>query len=241
MDPQPGSSFACPRTVVPDLRIATRQALKLDRDAPIPRCWQWSCPGCSHLNGWGAGLYVKLGAYEAAARSELVAFFTLTERGTARSWDASSAALTKLMAAETERLRRAKLGLPRYVAIPEVQKRGAVHWHGLVALTEDSLAKSAWATKRKLHDRAFQFGFGFQADLQVLGSPSALARSAGYLAKYVTKDTRVTDSVSDQFRRVRSSSGTRRWCSYGTVTDCTRQGIDAAAHARALRAHLENA
>jgi hypothetical protein len=241
MDPRSGSSFACPRTVVPDLRIAARKALRLDRDAPIPRCWKWSCPGCSQPMSWGIRTYVTLGAYEAAARSEMVAFFTLTERGTARSWDASSAALTKLMVAETQRLRRANLALPRYVAVPELQKRGAVHWHALVALDEDSLAHSAWATKRKLHDRAFQFGFGFQADLQYLGSPSALARSAGYLAKYLTKDSRVAESVSDSFRRVRSSTGTRRWCTYGTVTDCTRHGSTAADHARALRTHLENA
>jgi hypothetical protein len=184
---------------------------------------------------------VKLGAFEAGLRGDRVVYWTLTEPGTARSWDASSAALSKLLAAETERLRRRSLGMMRWVTVPELQKRGAVHWHLLAALPDDSLVATSLASKHKLHNRAVRFGFGFQADVQYLGSSGELARSSGYLAKYLSKDARVADSFSDRFRRVRSSTGTRRWTEFGTVGEVTRDGFASAAHARELRAKLEAA
>jgi hypothetical protein len=237
-DPSAGSDFRCPRTVVPDLRAQTRRALKLGPDDPIPRCWSWRCSGCSHLRKWGVRRYLKLGALEAAERGEVVAFSTLTDPGLARSWDASSAALTKLLAAEVDALRRRDLTLLRYAAVPELQQRGAVHWHLLLAMPRDSLTASAWRSKSRLHDRAVRFGFGFQADVQVLDSPRSMAYSAGYLAKYLTKDELVARTVTDRFRRVRSSTGSRRWCSFGTVGRVTRDGLSAEARCRELLQRL---
>jgi hypothetical protein len=238
-DPAKGSDFRCPRTVSPSLRAQTRRALNLGPDDPIPRCWQWGCPGCWHLRQWGVRRYLKLGALEAAERTEVVCFSTLTERGVARSWDQSSAALTKLLGAENEVLRRRSLPLLRYAAVPELQKRGAVHWHLLLAMPRDSVDVSAWRSKHQLHKRALAFGFGFQADVQQLEDPRAMARSAGYLAKYLTKDERVAGSVSDRFRRIRSSTGSRRWCSFGTVGRVTRDGLTAEARCRVLAEQLE--
>jgi hypothetical protein len=234
--PGGGSRFACPWTYRPDLVPAVRRRLGLDPGDAVPRCWSWGCEPCAELKSWGVRRYVKGGLLDAGARGDRVVFWTLTEPPLARSWDASSAALTRLLRAEEHRLRRELLPLPRWVAVPELQRRGAVHWHGLVALAPDSLEVTAWRSAHRLHDRAHAFGFGFQADRQdveVRGSSAAL--TAWYLSKYVTKDQRAVDSVAPgSFRRVRSSIGGRRWAEWGNVGDHTRDYLGARARERDL-------
>ena len=239
-DPVPGSVFSCPRTTEPDLIDHARRYLKLGPTDPIPRCWAWSCPGCSHLKQWGSKRYIMLGALEAAARGDCVAFVTLTEPGLARSWDESSKALTRLLNVENQRLKDRGLRPLRYCAVPELQQRGAVHWHGLVAVDPNVIDATCFGSQRDLRAAAVRYGFGHQDDLAHLGQARELVRAAGYCGKYLVKDQRVVTSVTDsqRFRRVRSSTGQRRWCSWGTATDCVHSYSQARAHGLELRTGL---
>jgi hypothetical protein len=225
MPAQEVGRFVCPRTSRPDLVDATRRALRLGPADPVPRCWSWSCPGCSHLKSWGVRRYVKLGALEAAGRGDGVLFVTLTEPGSFRSWSSSSTALSQMWRAEHAVVKRAGSHL-RWVAVPELQKRGAVHWHLLVSLPVEVRSQTSLASKRSLRARAVAYGFGHQDDLQEVPR-TAIGARAGYLAKYLVKDQLVADSVDERFRRVRSSRAPVRWCEWGTVQDCVRSWREA--------------
>jgi hypothetical protein len=239
MPPASAGALSCARRDDPVAAGQFRRALGRTPTDPIPRCWSWRCPGCATLLGWGIRRYVQAGAYEAALHGWDVLFWTLTERGRPRTWDASSAALSRLMHAEGERFRRRGEDLPRYVAVSELQRRGATHWHGLTAIPHGAVGASSWRTSRAWHDRAWSFGFGFEADVQLL-EHADLPRTAGYVAKYVTKDQAVADSVTDRFRRVRASTGQRRWWSYATARESGRRGVDLARVVKAMRAALED-
>lgn len=168
-------------------------------------------------------------------------FWTLTERGNFRSWDDSSKALSRLIRAEGAKLKRRGWDPLRWTGVPELQKRGAVHWHLLAAVpSSEAMATTSLRSKHALHDRAWSFGFGFEADLQVLATPQEIAVRAGYLAKYLTTDSRVVASVTEErlYRRVRSSQGKRRWCSWGTVDRCTRSFLEVEAETTRLREGL---
>jgi hypothetical protein len=236
MDPESGSQFSCPRTL-PGAAPGARRALGLGPTDPVPRCWAWACPGCSHLKSWALRRYIKGGMLEAADRGDALVFWTLTEPGSARSWDQSSAALTRLHGAERDRCRRAGATIPRWVAVPELQLRGAVHWHGITALSRDWLPSSYLRSAHALHDRAHAFGFGFVADRQDLAH-DRIRLTAWYLAKYCTKDVRMARTVSDRYRRVRSSLGDHRWFS-ATLTDCYRSWRPVEEYLRKLEGRSE--
>lgn len=171
----------------------------------------------------------------------MLVFWTLTEPAVARSWDDSSKALSRLLGSEAEKLRRRGLGLFRWAGVPELQKRGAVHWHLLTAFpSSEAMATTSLRSKHALHARAHHYGFGFQADLQAITSAAEVARASGYLAKYLTTDSRVVGSVTHErlYRRVRSSTGKRRWCAWGTADRCTRAFLEVEAETTRLRERL---
>ena len=180
------------------------------------------------------------GACEALIDGWDVRWWTVTEWGRARGWDASSKALTRFMAAERRKLNHRGMPVPRWVAVPELQKRGAVHWHGLIAAPAGVLGETAWRNLRTIHDRAVDFGFGFQADVQVVQTGREGARAAGYIAKYATKDARLGETHSGRYRRIRSSVGPHRWCDLATVTECAKD-LEVARMVRQLAAVASSA
>lgn len=80
------------------------------------------------------------------------------------------------------RLRKREGAGFRYIAVPEFQKRGAVHWHVLIFGLDDDFAKaereSRYISRLWLH--------GFVDCVLTDGSP----KLAGYLAKYMSKAMR---------------------------------------------------
>jgi len=90
-----------------------------------------------------------------------------------------------------DKSKRSSKGAVRFIAVPEFQERGAVHFHCLVwGLTDAEIL-----TERSTRKMASLWGHGF-IDLRVSdGSP----KLAGYLAKYMFKamhDTRLSGAKS---------------------------------------------
>jgi len=84
-----------------------------------------------------------------------------------------------------------------WLAVPEYQKRGAIHWH--IAINrrfEANQVRSAW------HEI---IGGQGNIDLQYFHNP---AKKAGYLSKYITKDTE-TDTQRGSDKRYLCSRGLR--------------------------------
>jgi hypothetical protein len=206
------------------------------REYGIPRCWRYACFGCGEVLGIAVRLLVYGGALHHAAAGRLVAFSTFTEWGTPREPRESRAALVRLLASERKRARRSD-ALLSSVFVPELQKRGAVHHHGLVALDLAAvdgsflkLGESGSPTTAK--KRAVKFGFGHQADVQHLEVESLRDR-AGYVAKYVTKAVRGRSVMPDGMKRYQASES---WWPGWTVRKIARGGF---VQAREIVAELE--
>jgi hypothetical protein len=233
-EPLKRGDFECRFRYRPPVRDSQRAVLAVDPNAYSSRCWRWTCPGCSQLRAWGIRSFIAGGAYEALLEGHTLVFWTLTERANARPYEQASAALSELLRVEGQTLKRAGHQPPRFCAVPEPQQRGAVHWHGMAALAPDAFTDSPWRSKHRWHDTAYAYGFGYQADVQLVTGPEA-PRRAGYVAKYVAKDVHTLPGFSKRFRHVRSSTGPRRWFSRATAGECARRGVEVSAWVRDLR------
>lgn len=108
------------------------------------------------------------------SRSSPPAFLTLTFRGIVSIQDASPC-LTRF----TRRLSKYVQSDYRYIAVPEFQKRGSVHYHVLIW----GLPEKLITTERQTRFIADLWGEGFIDIIKTDGSP----KLAGYLAKYMVK------------------------------------------------------
>lgn len=105
----------------------------------------------------------------------------------------------------------------QYVKTWEAQKRGALHCHAMVRVTGIASAKRIDATLRRF---AGVHGFGTRTDVQQINALNIqqVARTAGYVAKYISKgydDLRgvaVLNSAGDVVRKgLRPWSASREW------------------------------
>jgi len=103
---------------------------------------------------------------------------------------------------------RVKGIVERYIAVPEFQKRGAVHFHVLV------WGKITEYVSKERHTRTLQniWGYGYVDIIQTDGSP----KLASYLSKYMSKT--VSDNRLAGQKAFSTSSKVLRPVSYNTQT-----------------------
>lgn len=121
--------------------------------------------------------------FELCACNDLDLFFTLTlDKELIDRYD-YKAIVRKFGQWADNRVRRHGL---RYVAVPELHKDGAVHFHGLCNSAAVRLVDSG-RTDKKSGQKIFNlpdWRFGFTTAIYIYGAPGAAAQ---YVAKYVTK------------------------------------------------------
>lgn len=100
---------------------------------------------------------------------------------------------------------RRSVGECEYLAAKEAQKRGALHLHVPIRF-----AGPARVRLSKLRALAIRHGFGHEVDLQELDDSAAAERTAGYVAKYVTKASGEREAVPF-VHRVTGEVGPGRW------------------------------
>jgi hypothetical protein len=114
-------------------------------------CSSWSCEVCSWKKARNVGRLISGGLSYQLEQGRSVVFLTITEGGDFRSFRESAAALRPFMHSLNKWVgRRGLKGRLPYVAIPEMQKRGAVHWHLAIAHL-----CAPWDEKRRLSEFAF--------------------------------------------------------------------------------------
>ena len=121
--------------------------------------------------------------FELCACNDLDLFFTLTlNKGVIDRYDYKTA-VRKFGQWADNRVRRNGL---RYVAVPELHKDGAIHFHGLCGSDAVRLVDSG-KTDQKSGQKVFNlpdWRFGFTTAIYVYGARDAAAH---YVARYVTK------------------------------------------------------
>ena len=102
----------------------------------------------------------------------------------------------------------------QFAAVWELQKRGALHRHALVHAAGISVKRM----EQTIRALAAKWGFGVQIDVKAIAGNDAfeMARRAGYLASYVTKEigsAKLFDRKTGEPKEggVRAWSSSRRW------------------------------
>lgn len=138
------------------------------------RCMGRHCSSCSRLLAIEDGYRIARGIHELRERGLRIRFVTLTD-GAAAALD--SKALGAAWGRFSSRLRRrGKLG--PYVKVVEVQERGALHLHVLIAADDDG-----YIPQGELSELAQASGFGPIADVRELRGEEGVASIAAYLTK----------------------------------------------------------
>jgi hypothetical protein len=200
-------------------------------DPPV-RCWSWRCSGCALLKSRDAQRLATLGIAQAVGDGSSLVLLTVTEPSLPRSFKASSKALTLLM----KRLQARAGGGLRWMAVAEWQRRGAVHWHVVIAgLVYTTLVRSkggrvlpghsgdaAGHRVRKeadLRPLVERYGFGPMFEVHAVGvrPEDSAAEVASYLAKYLTKSEDMA-RLPKGAQPVRSSRGRNQWAPGYTLT-----------------------
>lgn len=138
------------------------------------RCMNRWCQSCSRLLAIEDGYRIARGIHDLRERGLRIRFFTLTD-------DSAAALDSKALASAWQRFsnrlrRRGKLG--PYAKVIEVQERGALHLHVLMAGGEDG-----YILQRELSELAVASGFGPIADIRELKGDEGVASIAAYLTK----------------------------------------------------------
>lgn len=174
------------------------------------RCWRRRCVGCSEVMALSDRAYIQGGLLAQMVAGQPVVMMTATEGSQARSFEASSKALSRVLESLGD-WRRSE-GLSRtypYVVVPESHRGGVVHWHCLLCgfryeLQTKSRDGRVWPghpktagglrlTKRRLEGLYARqgFGTGFTGLRAVAaewdGTDGQLEAVGRYLAKYLTK------------------------------------------------------
>lgn len=195
------------------------------------RCWSWRCPGCGALKSNDARSLVRRGIEAALADGLPLILLTLTEATVPRSFGESSRSLTQLM----KRIQARFGGGLRWLAVAEWQRRGAVHWHVIVAglayrrrvTVRDRVYPGhprggpGYAVRKEADLRPLieRYGFGPVFNVHAVGvagsdHASSLAR---YVAKYLTKTDDMA-SLPKGAQPVRTSRGRTQWLPGVTLT-----------------------
>jgi hypothetical protein len=162
-------------------------------------CGKWSCPNCAQklADKWAKRVEIGLSSL-GALETPRAWFLTLTFGQEYSDPLKAYANLPHLWDAIRKQYQR-YYGSFCYIAFVEGQQRrnDMPHFH-IVSENEPPIkrGRAGHVTKRGVHDWAHAMGFGFMADLQLIGS----AQAAAYVSKYASKGTQ---SVPKNFRRVR--------------------------------------
>lgn len=141
------------------------------------RCQRWTCNSCAVLKRIAAVYLIQLGIERAHQASRRVRFITLTDtaRGEMRMPD-----LYRAWKKLSLRLKRRGL-LGEYVAVVEVQERGALHLHMLMAESERG---GGFIEQELLSELAEACGFGEVADIRAVSNvPELVWQLGNYLNK----------------------------------------------------------
>lgn len=164
-----------------------------------------------------------------------VCFVTLTEGGDPRSGRESSKALTRWLKGMDRRVGRYEA----YAAVPELQNRGAVHWHLLVAgwaysqpvttrratYEPHPVGAGVAITKTTVRYEARREGFGqWVGVVPMAGGVGDSMRSAAYLSALVGQYLSKEDAP-EGLHAVRASRGDRAWWP-GVGIDKLRCGLE---------------
>lgn len=176
-------------------------AFDSDGQTHLIYCGQWSCPVCSRRNAdkWAARANAWFDDPANGKEAELW-FMTLTLGRRFHTAAQGFSALPGLWDTTRKAYQR-YYGTFTYIAFVEGQplRTYMPHFH-ILTTTEPPIhrGKKGFVTKHGLHDFAIAYGWGFEADLQIVNSQEA----ALYVAKYASKQSPLTPKG---FRRVRVS------------------------------------
>lgn len=141
-----------------------------------PNCRQWKCPYCSEQRGRFFMMLAAYGYEELDALGHEIQFATITMPAHIRGTKAGVKRWRKNWPKLLRRVKRAS-DHTAYIQVPEQHKDGAYHVH---------LLTTATITERWLKDNCAETGFGFMDEIEPVRSAS---KSAGYVAKYLTKES----------------------------------------------------
>ena len=159
-----------------------------------PNCKKWSCEHCSaKRSGWLA-ILAAYGHEQLAAGGKEMMFWTVTSHRNIRTLRKGIFVWRKAWPKLRKRIQRAAENVS-YFYVPEQHADGSLHIHLLV---------SASVTERWCKDNAAQTGLGYIGEYDAVRSAN---KAAGYVSKYLTKDSHKLDWPK-YFRRVNMS---RNW------------------------------
>lgn len=165
-------------------------------------CGSWQCRRCAKRNAGKWAKRAELGLKVLAGQDLADAFFlTLTLPGVYSSVELGFRAIPKLWDSTRKAYQRYYGGFT-YIAFVEGQpKRGGMpHFHILATVEPPTKrGRRGYVTKHGVHDFAVAYGWGFEAELEIVQSEQA----AVYVAKYTSKGD---PSMPRNFRRVRVSA-----------------------------------
>lgn len=163
-------------------------------------CQRWDCPHCVQVKAAVARWMIERGMRSARALDQRVRFITLTLGARGGSVGDLSAAWNRLRL-KLVRERR----LRAYVAVVELQRRGAPHMH--------VIATGAFIGQRKLSFWAQQAGFGPIVDIREVEDNEAVARYGAKMARYMTKESAkaLRASRTGLATRIRPVRSSRNW------------------------------
>lgn len=206
-------------------------------------CRSWRCEWCARLTVQDVRRIIRTGLVSAAVDGLPVILLTLTEPSASRSVHESSRSLTLLM----KRLQAQNGRGLRWVAVLEWQKRGAPHWHVLIAglaycrstrtklgVPRPGHARQRYAfevtKERDLKPVVLRYGFGRVFEVHAVGADSPFSSApiiAGYLSKYLTK-SEAMKSLPRRAQPFKSSRGANQWAAGMSLTSLRREAIDRA-------------
>jgi len=164
-------------------------------------CGQWDCPNCAKRNSgkWAKRTELALKTFAESGEGDAW-MLTLTLGSEYTSVLAGYRAIPKLWDSTRKAYQR-YYGTFTYIAFVEGQRKrgGMPHFHILTPVEPPTKrGRRGYVTKRGTHDFAVAFGWGFEAELElVTGSQAAV-----YVSKYTSKGD---PSMPRNFRRVRVS------------------------------------
>ncbi len=168
------------------------------------RCKRWDCRWCSRIKHLAAYCVLADGICKVQAREDrnTVRFMTLTDTA---AGDMDMAALYQNFIKFRHRLkRRGYLG--SYAATVEIQKRGALHLHCLMA---DSDRGGGFIPKQELSEQAEASGFGSIVDIRAIDQAGEVK---DHLSHYMLEDAQLIPEAREVVQKV------ARYCSKSRAT-----------------------
>ena len=236
------TSAACRYPVFPYPRPG-REIFGSRRWSESHRCWSWRCEGCALLTIQDVRRIIRAGLVAAGLENLPVILLTLTEPSVSRSVSKSSRSLTALM----KRLQAQNGGGLRWLAVLEWQRRGAPHWHVLIAglaYCRATRTKSGRVRagnrrgsypfevrkERDLRTIVLRHGFVQVFNVHAVGTDDPVLGAgevAGYLCKYLTK-TEDMVSLPKGSQPFRSSRGRNQWARGMSLTSLRKEAAERA-------------